>query len=145
MAVEKLTSFVNVTLSITPEGGTKVSTQCIFELTGIGSTRTVDKKKCLNDRTLIAVGTKEYETLSFSLPYGETAATFHSVAAEQYDLNKGVALEIEFDNMPTGGTNGTMIAGDAYITSYKPNNDSNSIVSSFTADWDGEPITTSAV
>ena len=145
MAGEKLTSFVNVKLSITPEGGTKVTTQCIFELTGIGSTREVTKKKCLNDKTLVAVGMKEFETLNFSLPYGETADSFHVVATAQYDANKRVAMEIEFDNMPDAGTSGTLIAGNAYITSYKPNNDSNSIVSSFTADWDGEPITTAAV
>lgn len=142
---DSLTSFVNVKLSITPEAGTKVTTQCIFELSGLGSTRSVDKKKCLNDKTLIAVGMKEYETLSFSLPYGETAAEFHAIAAAQYDLNKKVTLEIEFDNMPTGGTNGTVISGTAYITSYKPTNDSNSIVSNFTADWDGEPTLAAAV
>lgn len=140
---DTLTSFVNVKLSITAEGGTKTTTQCIFDLTGIGSSRTVDKKKCLNDKTLIAVGMKEYETLSFSLPYSETSAEFHEVAVTEYDANKKVTLEIEFDNAIV--TSGTMITGQAYITSYKPNNDSNSIVSSFTADWDGEPVMAKAV
>lgn len=141
---DTLTGFENVTLSITPDGGTKVSTQCIFDLSGLGSTRSVDKKKCLNNKTLLAVGTKEYETLSFSLPYSETAAEFHAVAVAQYDANAVLTLEIEFDNMPDAGTNGTTIAGSAKITSYKPANDNNSIVSSFTADWDGEPVITGA-
>ena len=141
---DTLTSFVNVKLSITPSGGTKTTTQCIFDLSGLGSTRSVDKKKCLNDKTLIAVGVKEYETLSFSLPYSETAAEFHALAVAAYDANDQVAIEIEFDNMPAAGTNGTTISGNAYVTSYKPENDSNSIVSSFTVDWDGEPVTVGA-
>lgn len=139
-----LTSFVNVTLSITPSGGSKVSTQCLFDLSGLGSSRSVDKKKCLNDTTLLAVGSKEYETLNFSLPYSETAGEFHAVAVAAYDANEQVAIEIEFDNKPSGGTNGTTISGNAYVTSYKPENDSNSLVSSFTVDWDGEPTTTGA-
>lgn len=142
---DSLTSFVNVKLSITPAGGTKTTTQCMFDLSGLGSSRSVDKKKCLNDKTLIAVGMKEYETLNFSLPYSETADEFHEVAVGEYDANKRVAIEVEFDNMPDGGAAGTKISGDAYVTSYKPNNDSNSIVSSFTVDWDGEPIIAKAV
>jgi len=142
---DSLTSFVNVKLSITPEGGTKTTTQCMFDLSGLGSSRSVDKKKCLNDKTLIAVGMKEYETLNFSLPYSETSGDFHEVAVGEYDANNMVAIEVEFDNMPNLGTNGTLINGNAYVTSYKPGNDSNSIVSSFTVDWDGEPVITKAV
>ena len=141
---DELTGFENVTLSVTPAGGTKVSTQCIFDLTGLGSSRNVDKKKCLNNKTLLAVGTKEFETLNFSLPYSETSGEFHAVAVAEYDANNQVTLEIVFDNMPSGGTSGTKISGTAKFTSYKPANDSNSIVSSFTVDWDGEPTTTGA-
>ena len=142
---DELQGFENVTLSITPAGGTKVSTQCIFDLSGLGSSRSVDKKKCLNNITLLAVGTKEYETLNFSLPYSETSGEFHAVAVAEYDANNKVTLEIEFDNMPDGGTSGTLISGGAKFVSYKPENDSNSIVSSFSVDWDGAPVTTGAV
>jgi len=141
---DSLTSFVNVKLSITPAGGTKTTTQCMFDLSGLGSSRSVDKKKCLNDKTLIAVGMKEYETLSFKLPYSETAGEFHEVAVGEYDSNNQVAVEVEFNNMPSGGANGTLISGNAYVTSYKPDNDSNSIVSSFTVDWDGDVTITKA-
>lgn len=141
---EELQGFENVTLSITPIGGTKVSTQCIFDLSGLGSSRSSNKKKCLNNKTLLAVGTKEYETLSFSLPYSETADEFHAVAVSEYDDNNTVVLELVFDNMPDGGTNGTTISGNAKIISYKPDNDSNSIVSSFTMDWAGAPATKGA-
>ena len=141
---DTLTGFENVKLSITPEGGTKVTTTCLFDLSGLGSSREVVKKKCLNNNTLLAVGNKEFETLNFSLPYSETSGEFHAVAVAEYDANNRVTLEIEFDNMPSGGTNGTTISGFAKVTSYKPENDSNSIVSSFTADWDGVPVTTGA-
>lgn len=140
---DTLISFLNVKLSITAAGGTKITTQCMFDLSGLGSSRSVDKKKCLNEKTLLGMGTKEYETLSFSLPYSETSGEFHAIATAEYDANNRVSLEIEFDNAVA--TAGTKITGFAYISSYKPNNDSNSIVSQFTADWDGIPITTKAV
>lgn len=140
-----LQSFVNVKLSITPEGGSKVSTQSMFELSGLGSTRSVDKKVALNDETYLSVGAKEYETLSFNLPYSETSADFHSVAVSEYDDNTSIAVEIEFDNMPDGGTSGTIISGTGKVTSYKPENDSKSLVSSFTIDWEGQPTFAAAV
>lgn len=141
---DSLISFVNVKLTFTPEGGSAVSTSCIFEISGLGSTREVNKKKCLNDKTLIAVGAKEWETLNFKVPYGETADEFHDVVSTAYDNNKRGSLEIEFDNMPDAGTSGTKITGNSFITSYKPDNEDKSIVSTFTADWDGEPVTTKA-
>lgn len=142
---DKLTSFVKVKLSITPEGGTKVTTDAVFSLSGLGSTRKTSKKTLLNDKTLLAVGAKEYDSLNFSLPYSETSDEFHDVAVAQYDANKQVSLEIEFNNpvTPSTGT-GTKITGNSMITSYKPDNDDDSIVSTFTTDWDGEPVTTKA-
>jgi len=140
----KLQSFRKVKLTMTPEGGTAVSTTGMFDLSGLGSSRSSDKKVALDDETYLSVGSKEYETLSFKLPYSETAGAFHAVATAEYDDNNSVAFSIEFNNPKTVGGDGTTITGTGYITSYKPENDNKSLVSSFTFDWEGQPAITPA-
>jgi len=137
-------SFLNVQISVTPAGGTKVSTDVLFDLSGLGSSRSVDKKKCLNEQTLLSVGRKEYETLSFSLPYSETSSGFHDTCVGAYDANKLIAIEIEFDNAITVGGTGTKMSGNGKLISYKPKNDNDSIVSDFSIDWEGSPALTKA-
>lgn len=144
MANETLVSFVNVTLSITPADGTAIGTQCILSIDGLGSKRSVSKKKCLNDKTLLSVGAKEYDTLNFTLPFGENSGSFHEAAGIAYDTNKPVLMEIEFDNKKTKGGNGTKVSGTAYITAYSPKNDDDAVVSEFSADWVGSPNTQKA-
>jgi hypothetical protein len=129
--------FVNVKVSFTPHSGSEVSTQCLLDIDGLGSSREVNKLKCLNDHTIVAVSSKDQDTLNFKVPYDETANGFMEVVQAAYDSNTIGLLEIEFDNMPDGGSNGTTISGSAYITSAKLTNDSKVLTNSFSADWEG--------
>ncbi len=145
MAQEELVSFINVKLSIKTKDDTEfTSTQCILSLDGLGSKREVSKKKCLNDKTLLSVRAKEYDTLTFTLPFSETSDSFHAKASLQYDINKPAIIEIEFDNKLTDDGKGTTVSGTAYITGYTPKNDDDAVVSEFTVDWVGSPTSTKA-
>lgn len=144
MANEEAISFVNVKLTLTPSSGTAVSTQCIFSLEGLGSKRDPKKKKCLNNKVMVTMSSKEYDALNFSLPYSETANAFHEVATAQYDTNKSFSLEIEFDNKKTTAGKGTTIKGTALFSSYAPKNDDEMLVSDFSCEWSGEPTLTKA-
>lgn len=138
------TQFVNVKVTFTPDGGSAVNTQCILEVDGLGSAREVNKLKCLNDTTIVAVGAKEYDTLNFKVPYDETAAAFMEIVQASYDANTIGVMEIEFDNMPDAGTNGTKLSGDVYITAAKLTNDSKVLTNAFSAEWDGTVTRTKA-
>lgn len=145
MAEQTLVSFVNVKLGIKAKGDSKfTTTQCILSIDGLGSKRDVSKKKCLNDKTLLSVKAKEYDTLQFTLPFSEESLSFHEKATLQYDANKPASFEIEFDNKLTDSGKGTTISGTGYITGYTPKNDDDAVVSEFTLDWAGAPMSTKA-
>jgi len=135
---------VNVTASWTPEGGTEVSTQCLLEVSGFGSEREVNELTCLNDETIVAVGAKKHDTLNLKAPYDETASAFHETVLASYDANTKGTLKLEFDNKPSGGTNGTTFSGTAYITAAKIDNDSKVLTTAFGAKWEGSPTRTKA-
>lgn len=141
-----VTSYVKAKLSFTPEGETKVSTQGLVDVGGFGaSARKVGKIPLLDESTVLSVGRKELEQLNFKLPYSETSSEFHDVVVTAYDANKEGALEIEFDNKITPDTGtGTKISGTAKVTSNKPENQDDAMISAFTAEWDGAPTLTKA-
>lgn len=138
------TQFVNVKVTVTPDGGSAASTQCLLELSGLGSEREVNELTCFNNETILGIGPKKYDTVNFKVPYDETAAGFHETVQSAYDSNTLCALEIEFDNMPAAGTNGTKLDGNSRITAAKLDNDSKVLTNNFSAKWEGAPTRTKA-
>lgn len=138
------TQFTNVKVTVTPDGGTATSTQCLLDLSGLGSEREVNELTCLNDEVILGVGPKKYDTMTFKVPYDETAAGFHEVVQTAYDANTLCAVEVEFDNMPTAGVNGTKLTGSARMTAAKLDNDSKVLTNTFSLKWEGAPTRTKA-
>lgn len=139
-------SFENVTVKFTPDGGSEVTTQVVLEIDGIGgSTRGVTKHKVLNNTTILSVDTEEFDDFSLKIPYDETALEFNEVVMAAYKAKTKGTLSIEFDNMPDGGTNGTIYSGTAYFISYKPVNDAKTVMAQTSAAWEGTVSRTKAV
>ncbi|UTJ05390.1 hypothetical protein [Arcobacter roscoffensis] len=137
-------SFLKVKVKLTRPGGTEVVTSTLFDVNGLGSQRSTSKKVAYDDTVFLNVGFKEYESINFQLPYGETAGSFHAEAEAAYDANELVAFEIEFNNKKTDAGAGTTISGDVKLTSYKPTNDDKALISNFSAEWEGQPTLTKA-
>lgn len=136
------TQFTNVTVSWTPDGGTLVSTQCILDITGLGSSRAVTELKCLNDAVILGVEAKSYDEVNFEVPYDETSAGFMEEVQISYDDNKVGTLLIEFDN--SLGANGTQLSGSARVTKSAPANNSKVLTNQFSLRWEGTVTRTKA-